>query len=133
VTKAAFTLAFAGFIRVAEFTYKEADCQLEPSFSKWFVTKSSVRIRAMGAYMDLTLPSSKTDRFRKGVKLTIAASCDIACPLYTMEQFLAHDTHRRQYASLFCIGTLEQQAFTRQYVVHMLQGLAVTPGLGHGG
>jgi len=28
VTKAAFTLAFAGFLRLGEFTYKAADCQL---------------------------------------------------------------------------------------------------------
>jgi len=61
----------------------------------------------MGAYMELTLSSSKPDTFRKGVKITIAANFDIACPLHTMEQFLAHDTHRRQYASLFSLRTLE--------------------------
>ena len=34
VLKAAFTLAFAGFLRVVEFTYKEADRQLGTSYSK---------------------------------------------------------------------------------------------------
>ena len=84
-TRAAFTLAFAGFLRVGEFTYREADHHLGPTFSKWFLTKSCVRIRARGTYMELTLPSSKTDPFRKGVKLTIVRSHDTACPVRAME------------------------------------------------
>ena len=75
-TQAAFTLAFAGFLPVGEFTYKQRDLTLGDAFPKWFFTKSSVRVRGRGAYMEITLPSSKTDQFRKGIKLTIAASLD---------------------------------------------------------
>jgi len=49
-----------------------------------------------------------------------------------MRQFLAVDTHRPAHSALFCIGQLEQQAFTREYVVQRLQQLARTAGLGQG-
>jgi len=42
VLQAAFTLAFAGFLRVGEFTYHNADRQLGTSFSTWFITKRSI-------------------------------------------------------------------------------------------
>ena len=44
------------------------------SYSKWFLTKQSIRIAEDGTYMELTLPASKTDPFRKGITLTIIAS-----------------------------------------------------------
>jgi len=56
VLKAAFTLAFAAFLPVGEFTYKAADTASGPSFRSWCLTKSSVRL--IGAtHMELTLPS----------------------------------------------------------------------------
>ena len=42
VLRAAFTLAFAAFLRVGEFTYKTADQALGRSFGNWFLTKASV-------------------------------------------------------------------------------------------
>jgi len=81
--------------------------------------------------MELTIPSSKTDPFRKRIKLAIAASNDSACPLYAMQQFLDLDTNWPQHAPLFCIGQHKQQAFTREYVVQKLQSLAFTAALGH--
>jgi len=129
VIRAAFTLAFAGFLRVGEFTYKEADWEMGPSFQKWLPTKSSIRISQDGQYMDFTLPSSKTDPFRKGIKLTIAASNDRGCPVLAMQQFYSVDTHRPHYAPLFCIGRNKRNAFTREYVVQRLQQLARGAGL----
>ena len=79
VLSAAFTLAFAGFLRVGEFTYTQADRNLGRAFPKWFLTKSSIKMRESGRYMEVTLPASKTDPFRKGIELTIAASRDPAC------------------------------------------------------
>ena len=93
VIQAAFTLAFAGFLRVGEFTYKEADRDMGPPFSKWFLTKGSVRLSRSGGYMELNLPSSKTDPFRAGIRLTIAATHDHGCPVRAMKEFLAIDIH----------------------------------------
>jgi len=132
VTRAAFTLAFAGFLRVGEFTYSEKDRELGATFGNWFLTKGSVRIPRSGSYMELTLPSSKTDPFRRGIKLTIAASQDEACAVQAMKGLQAIDTHRPQWAPLFCIGRAEQLPFTRGHVVQKLQRLAITAGMGHG-
>ena len=44
-TRAAFRLAFAAFLRVGEFTYREADTSTGPAFRKWFLTKDSIRIK----------------------------------------------------------------------------------------
>jgi len=86
VLHAAFTLAFAAFLRVGEFTYRQTDLDSGPAFRKWFLTKSSIRFIAGGAHMELTIPSSKTDPGRHGVQLTIAASNDSACPVAAMKQ-----------------------------------------------
>ena len=42
VIRAAFTLAFAGFLRVGAFTYRGTDLELGPAFSNWFLTKGSI-------------------------------------------------------------------------------------------
>jgi len=132
VLKAAFTLAFAGFLRVGEFTYKQADKELGPTFPNWFLTKGCIKTRASGGYMEVTLPASKTDPFRKGINLTIATSYDNACPVSAMKQSLARDTHRAPHEPIFCIGRYEQRALTREYIVLKLQQLAITAGLGEG-
>ena len=128
----AFTLAFAGFPRVGEFTYKESDRALAQGFGKWFLTKSCIRISQEATYMKLNLPFSKTDPLRKGVKLTITATYDKGCPVLAMQRLRAIDTHRPEHGPLFWIGKLEQHAFRREYVVRRLQELATGVGLGQG-
>ena len=128
VLRAAFTLAFAAFLRVGEFTYRATDISLGTSFASWFLTKNSIRLSNDRTYMELTLPSSKTDPFRKGIKLTIAASNDQGCPVASMKNLLALDTHWHHLSPLFCIGHQEHLPFTREYVVDRLQALAVQCG-----
>jgi len=103
-------------------------------FRTWFLTKTSISLRELNrvASMDLTLPASKTDPFRQGITLTIAASQDEGCPVHAMRQLIRTDTHRPPSALLFCIGRHEQQPFTREHVVRKLQGLAIQVGMGHG-
>ena len=132
VLQAAFTLAFAGFLRVGEFTYKGADMEMGPAFAKWFLTKKSVRIKGEGTHMELSLSSSKTDPFRKGITITIAASHDSACPVRAIKRFLASDTHRPVHSPLFCIRKYKQLPFTREYVMNQLQELARGAGFGDG-
>jgi len=62
---AALTLAFAGFLPVGEFTYRESDPELGASFSNWNLTKQHIRIPAGESYMQLTILASKTDPFPK--------------------------------------------------------------------
>lgn len=132
VTKAAFTLAFAAFLRVGEFTYRESDITTESAFQKWFLTKNSLRLGELNrqSFLELTLPASKTDPFRHGIKLTVAATKDGGCAVKAMRDFMRIDTHRPQSAPLFCIGRAEQRPFTREHVVRTLRSLAISSGLG---
>ena len=81
--RAAFCLAFAGFLRIGEFTYNARDREDE-DFAQWFLTRRSVRLYK--DHLELTLPASKTDPFRQGITLTIAASNDDACPVRALRQ-----------------------------------------------
>ena len=42
VILAAFTRAFAPFLRVGEFTYRQVDLELWGAFQNWYLTKSSI-------------------------------------------------------------------------------------------
>jgi len=134
VTCAAFSLAFAAFLRVGEFTYRQTAIDTVPLFRNWFLTKNSIQLKELRGekFIELTLPASKTDPFRHGIQLTIAASNDAGCPVRAMKHLGSIDTHRPQFAALFCVGLDEQQPFTREYVVQTLQGLAIASGLGRG-
>ena len=128
--RAGFTLAFASFLRIGEFTYKAIDLQMGPSFQNWFLTKSCIRFIKNGEHIELTLPASKTDPFRKGIQLIIAGSHDNACSLRAIKQLIVKDTHRPPQAPLFCVGRIAQQPFTREYVVQNLQTIEISSGLG---
>ena len=132
VLQAAFTLAFAGFLRVGEFTYRQSDLETGTAFRNSFLTKNSIRLFPSGTHLELTLPASKTDPFRHGIQLTIAASYDAGCPVSAMKRFLEIDRHRPAVAPLFCIGIYEQRPFTREYVVQRLREIAIQGGLGRG-
>ena len=82
--------------------------------------------------MELPVPASKTDPFRKGITLIIAASTDAGCPINAMKRLQRVDSHRPLTAPLFCIGRYQHQAFTREHVVRSLQHLTITAGLSQG-
>ena len=100
-----------------------------PAFSNWFLTKSCVRLSHSKGHLYLNLPASRTDPFREGIMLTIAARNDNGCPVRAMTQFLAIDTHRPPNAPLFCVGRENQYPFTREYVIRILQERATRASL----
>jgi hypothetical protein len=78
---AAFCTAFAGFLRVGELTWTSAEWLLGAAdLSTWHVTRRSVQFLDDDSRLYLTLPASKTDPFRMGITITIAAASDAACP-----------------------------------------------------
>lgn len=114
--KAAFCLAFAAFLRVGEFTYTERDLEDE-DFAEWFLTRKSVKLYE--DHLKLTLPSSKTDPFRQGVTLNVAATNDDACAVRALRQlFRRFPSHRD--APLF--QNSPHLAFTRNVVINTLEG-----------
>ena len=81
--RAAFCIAFAAFLRIGEFTWSTTDWKAEGKFHQWHMTRNSTQFdRAKGDgtpdRLLLTLPASKTDPFRWGITLTIAAVGDSA-------------------------------------------------------
>ena len=120
----AFCLAFAGFLRTGEFTYSARDWEDE-EFNKWFLTRRSVRL--YDGHLELTLPASKTDPFRQGVTLTIAATGDAACAVAALER-LFHEWPASLSAPLFSING----SFTRERVTTMLRQTLTAVGIdGH--
>lgn len=73
---AVFYLAFGGFFRMGEFTWSQQDGE-QPDFAAWNLTRGSVKLYE--DHLLLLLPASKTDPFRRGVSITIAATGDEAC------------------------------------------------------
>ena len=94
---ASFCLAFAGFLRIGEFTYSQSDLNTE--FDRWHITRGSVTLHK--DHMELSLPSSKTDPFRRGVLLTIAAADDDACPVRSLRHLFERFPTNSPSAPLF--------------------------------
>ena len=82
---AALCVAFAGFLRMGEFTYDAAD-RLTDDFDEWHITRDSIVLS--NDHMTLTLPASKTDCFRKEVSIPISATGDEACPVKSLRHLL---------------------------------------------
>ena len=91
--RASFTLAFAAFLRIGEFTYSAAELADWQRLSPRFLTRQSVTISSSGYSLHLVIPQSKTDTAsaRRGVTLVIARSDaeDVACPVQAMAGYLA--------------------------------------------
>lgn len=83
---AAFSIAFAGFLRMGEFTH---DDRVLRSRNLLQVAHLTVPRVAFGAYgMTLTLPRSKADTSNLGVTITIAPAGDEACAVSHMANWL---------------------------------------------
>lgn len=122
--RAAFCLAFAAFLRVGEFTYSARDLQAE-DFSDWFLTRRSVRLYE--DHLELTLPASKTDPFRRGITLTVAATNDEACAIRALKHL-----YRRWPASASSPLFQIEGPFTRDVVTSNLRQVLTSMGIqGH--
>ena len=74
-------LAFAGFLHMGEFTWARGELNAE--FQNWHITQGSVLLGE--DWVQLSLPASKTDPFRQGVTLTIAATGGEACAVAALK------------------------------------------------
>ena len=73
---AAYSLAFAAFLRIGEFTWSESEWD-SGDFQQWHVTRGSVLLEK--DKLQLSLPASKSDPFRRGVTITVAKAFDEGC------------------------------------------------------
>jgi integrase len=123
---AAFCTAFAGFLRVGEFTWSAADLNTV-DFASWHVTRRSVQFAEDDSRVFLTLPASKTDPFRIGITITIAAAPDAACPVKSLRHLFERHP-RPSYSPLFTLDGPDP-AFTRTKVINRLRDLLLGLGI----
>lgn len=109
---ASFCLAFAAFLRIGEFTWNPSD--LTPDFPMFYMTRRSIEF--FDEHLELTLPSSKTDVYRKGITITVAAANDEACPLQSLRH-LYTAFPASPFEPLFNPG----RPFTRQLVTEIMR------------
>ena len=119
---AVFCLAFAGFLRISEFTYS-ADDRAAPDFASWFLTRRSITLHK--DYLELSLPASKTDHFRQGVTILIASADNKACPVAALRR-LFNDFPAPAHAPLYNMGTGFSTQYLTQKLRDILQQLGVT-------
>ena len=111
---AAYCLAFAAFLRSGEFTYAKKD-RSDPAFAAYNLTRQSARLETEKLY--LSLPASKTDPFRKGITLIIAATHDEACPVGSLRNLFI----RFPLPPTFPLFQAYNNAFTRTFLVNAVQ------------
>ena len=106
--RAAFYLALAAFLRIGGFTYTLKE-QQNPDFALWSLTRRSVAFRE--DHLELSLPASKTDPFRRGVAIRVAQAGDEACAYRALERLFRHFPEP-PHTPLFNTGF----GFSRRYV-----------------
>ena len=79
----AMLVAFFGFLRASEYTSKCVKSYEEDS------TLSFTDVSISGDLISINVKSSKTDPFRMGVIIKIAANNSILCPVIALKQFMA--------------------------------------------
>ena len=107
---AAFTMAFAGFMRMGEFTHKQAELKDHTKFKAERLTRRCVTRSTAEDYYTLFLPRSKTDYDNTGVRIVIATANDDACPYHHMKKLLIGDPNGHDAPLL----RLSSGAFTKE-------------------
>ena len=135
---AAFYLAFAAFLHISEFTWSNSEWQADEDFRHWHITRNSVQFHPPGRRADrayLTLPASKTDPFRRGITLTIAATGDEACAVSVLYRLLDKwpvATHSPLFSNIHLTHNMTSRcfaAFDRTYVLNKLRDLLAQAGI----
>ena len=95
---AAYTLAFFGFLRWAEFTTPPAGFSVQIH-----LTPSDIKVhkKPFPSRMFVQLKSSKTDQFRRGFRLVLAKCDSVLCPIAAMMPYLS--CRGPSQGPLFCL------------------------------
>jgi integrase len=105
-------VAFAGFLRVGEFTYTQKDIADPRTFTASKLTRADIRFSPTFDHAQLTLKRSKADRNHEGVNIILAATTDEACPVDALRKLFLYDPRSPQ-APLFSFssGPFSSKAF----------------------
>lgn len=114
---AAFSMAFAGFLRMGEFTYTPEQLRDERRLATEKPTRRCVTLSRSLDHYRLLLPRSKTDTSNAGVQVVIASARDGCCPTEHLLNLYRQDPQPAN-APLF---RLHDKPFSRQNVVQLLR------------
>jgi len=130
ILKAAMCLAFAGFLRVGEFTYDKWD-STSPTIA---VTRSSITFEPKT--VSLLLPRSKSDPFRKGITIPMPATDKDTCPRRAIK-LLFKLYPAPGNTPLFCRESIDgyknQRFFTRKWFINNVHDLLLKAGINPAG
>lgn len=112
---AAFSIAFAGFLRMGEFTNTAADLTLSGASPK-VLRRSDISFSENQDTATLLLRRSKTDANNSGVRIILARTGGIACPVASLLHLFATDP-KDQSDTLF---SFTNGPFTRTRVLSAL-------------
>jgi integrase len=93
-------VAFAGFLRVGEFTYNAGDLRYPDTFAATKLTRADIRFSPTYDHAQLHLKRSKADRNHEGVNIILAATNDPACPVEALRRLFLLDP-KPSHAPLF--------------------------------
>jgi hypothetical protein len=118
-------VAFTGFLRLGEFTYKKEDLGTRSILSATKLTRADVRFSSSLDHAQLALKRSKTDRRHEGVQIILAKTGDGACPVDALQKLLLLDPrgpdaplfsfHRRPFSRNNFLSTLSTKLRALKY------------------
>ena len=120
---AAFKLAFAGFLRMGEFTHTKAKEANGPVFAATGLTRSDLTFS--GDHITLRLKRSKTDRTHQGVNIIVASTDDEHCPVRALRALVSIDPQPVS-APLF---RLDNGGFPKDTIIKILRKRLQTAGI----
>ena len=126
---AAFTLAFAGFLRLGEITYDARQRANSLAFIRDHITRKVVQFSPTADHLVVTLRRSKTDTEQRGVRITIAAISGPLCPAARIAELMIKYSQPPN-APLFRYG---DKAFSRRVVLSGLEKRLTASGINPAG
>jgi hypothetical protein len=94
-TVAAATIAYKGFLRNGEFTYKLKDLRNKRTFSSTSLLRSDITFSDLDEHVIVSLKRSKTDYDHVGVDIIIAATGTLTYPVWALRRLFEEDPQPR--------------------------------------
>ncbi len=124
----AFKVAWAGFLRMREFTYTKTELANRKLFIATKLTRSDITFSQDDQHVILRLKRSKTDMKHTGVEIIIAATNDSTCPVTALRELFMLDPQPGN-APLFSLAN--GAAFARNPVIEILRQRVQSQGIPH--
>lgn len=121
---AAFKVAWAGFLRLGEITYKSKDLTSR-SFADLNVTRSDVHFSENNQHAIIRLKRTKTDTSHTGVEVILAATGESTCPVQALRILFERDPQPPNAPLFRLVG----KAFSRENVISILRDRLTASGI----